>query len=181
MNQSGVNGTNALTQKLQAINEKMQGQPLVTALQAGGTILVSATKKNIKDEELIVTRNLSRSIHEEVEQQGATMASLLVGTNVEYAAIHEFGGTIRPKSKKYLAIPVGSLKGSPTEHTLKLRKTRGGKLVMVDDSGTVQYVLKESVEIPAQPYLRPAFDEHKDEVVAAVGDEFKRQIMKAVE
>lgn len=30
-----------------------------------------------------------------------------VGTNVIYSAIHNFGGTIRPKRAKYLAIPVG--------------------------------------------------------------------------
>jgi hypothetical protein len=52
---------------------------------------------------------------------------------------------------------------------------------MVDDSGRVQYVLKTSVTVPAQPYMRPAFDEHKQDAIDDMGRAFKALVMKAAE
>ena len=109
------------------------------------------------------------------------MLQVIIGTAIEYAAIHEFGGTIVPKRARYLAIPVGSYTGSPLEHgDLQMRETRGGNLVMVDGAGNVQYVLKTSVTIPARPYLRPAADEHQDEVAREMSEAFQDVIMNAV-
>ena len=54
---------------------------------------------------------------------------LHIGTNLVYAAIHEFGGVITPKKAKALSFEIG------------------GELIFA-----------KSVHIPARPYLRPAFD-----------------------
>lgn len=175
-----VIGKEALIRKFRAMKEVAQGLTLARTVQAGSKPILNAAKSNIKAQGLIKTRTLSRSIHEEVSMQGSSVAKAEIGTNLEYAAIHEFGGVVRPKTAKYLAVPVGNYKGSPRKHPrLKLRKTAGGTLVMVDGSGRVQYVLKKSVEVPAQPYLRPAFDEHKDEAVEDMGRAFKALVMKA--
>ncbi|MCL4528667.1 MAG: HK97 gp10 family phage protein [Chloroflexi bacterium] len=176
-----VIGKEELFAKFQALTEEMQGRSLIAAALAGATVIVNAAKNNIKDEGLIRTRNLSRSIHSEVGASSPTMASVDVGTNVEYAAIHEFGGTITAKKSKYLAIPVGTYTGSPRDHEdLKPRKSANG-WVLLDASGAIQYVLKTSVQIPAQPYLRPAMDEHQDQAVNAMASAFKQAINKAVE
>jgi phage gpG-like protein len=58
-------------------------------------------------------------------------AEVRAGSNVVYAAIHEFGGTITPKTGKYLRF-----------------KNQDGREVFV-----------RSVEIPARPYVKPSIEE----------------------
>lgn len=176
-NNSGVFGKEELIAKFRALSETMQGEALVNIVKAGGSVVVNAAKENIKKQGLMRTRNLSRSVHQEVAESTNERAAVEVGTNVEYAALHEFGGTVQAKSSKYLAIPVGSYHGSPRKHTgLQVRKTAGGNLVMVDGGGTVQYVLKQSVTVPARPYMRPAADEHHGEIETAMTKAFIAQI-----
>jgi HK97 gp10 family phage protein len=175
-----VIGKEELIRKFRSMSEAAQGASLVTVVHAGGLVILDAAKDNIKDQELMLTRNLSRSLHKEVTERSKDRAAVEIGTNVEYAAIHEFGGTIKAKSAKYLSIPVGSYTGSPRKYSdLRLRKTGNGNLVLVDAGNKVQYVLKSSVEIPARPYLRPALDEHGDDAQKEMGDVFKELILKA--
>lgn len=178
--QSGVFGTEELLVKLRQLTQEVQGEALVNTVQAGGTVVVNAAKENIRKQGLIRTRTLSRSVHQEVTEETDDHAAVDVGTDLEYAAVHEFGGTIQAKSGKYLAIPVGSYTGSPRKHgDLKLRKTAAGNLVMLDPSGIVQYVLKRSVEIPARPYMRPAADENNEKVKEVMARSWQKQIEQA--
>lgn len=180
MTDSVVIGKEELARKFRSMSEAAQGASLVSVVRAGGLIILDAAKDNVKDQGLIRTRTLSRSLHEEVVEQSKDQAAVEIGTNLEYAAIHEFGGTIKPKSAKYLAIPVGSYTGSPRKYgDLRVRKTASGNLVLVDAGNKVQYVLKSSVEIPARPYLRPALDEHGDEAQKEMGETFKELVLKA--
>jgi len=182
MTEDIVIGKEALVRKFQALSDVAQGMTLANTARVGGLVILNAARDNIKKQGLIRTRTLSRSLHDEISMQGKDVAVDEIGTDLEYGAIHEFGGTIRPKNAKYLAIPVGSYKDSPRKHPgLKLRKTRNGNLVLVSPSGQVQYVLKSSVEIPARPYLRPAIDEHGEEAVQEMGAAFAKLVMKAVE
>jgi HK97 gp10 family phage protein len=175
-----VIGKEALIRKFRKMSEAAQGMTLARVVQAGAMPIANAAKINIKDQGLIRTRFLSRSIHVEVSMQGSSVAVAEVGTNAVHAAIHEFGGVVRAKTTKYLAIPVGNYRGSPRKHPgLKLRKTAGGNLIMVDGSGRVQYVLKTSVTVPAQPYMRPGFDEHKQEAIDDMGRAFAAIVTKA--
>lgn len=176
-----VMGTENLISKLRGLSAAVKGSALLHAVQAGGLVLQNGIKDRIKAVKLIRTRTLSRSIHME---SAATdeQATLTIGTNLEYAAIHEFGGTVRAKRGKYLAIPVGSYRDSPTKHPrLKARKTSGGNLVLVSEGGQVQYVLKKSVDIPARPYMRPAYDELHDRAAKKTADAFKKLIDQAVQ
>lgn len=182
MAKSGVIGQEELTRKFQQLSAEVQGEALVNTVQAGGTVIVNATKENIKKQGLIRTRQLSRSVHQEVTERAADHATVDVGTDLEYGPIHEFGGTIQAKSGKYLAIPVGSYSytGSPRKYgDLNVRKTAAGNLVMVDSAGIVQYVLKRSVEIPARPYLRPAADNNHEKVSKEMARTWKKQIEQA--
>ncbi len=71
-----------------------------------------------------------------------TPNSVMVGSRgVIYNAVHEFGATILPKRAKVLH--------------------------WVDKDGNDVFAMRSV--IPARPYLRPAFDEHKDDIVNAIG------------
>lgn len=175
-----VIGTEELVRKFRQMGEAAQGVSLLRAVGAGSQIILRAVKENILKQGLWRTRTLSRSVHREVTERTSTRAAVEIGTNLEYARIHEFGGTITARQGKYLAIPVGSYKGSPRQYgDLRPVKTKGGALILMDATGTAQYVLKRSVEIPTRPYMRPAFDEKKDAAVREVGEVLKNQILEA--
>jgi phage gpG-like protein len=81
---------------------------------------------------------------------------------VPYAAIHEFGGWVKPRNAKYLTIPqdpyfVGK---RAREFDLSVVKTKSGKLFLVQkQTGIFAYLLRrEPVRIPPRPYLRPAME-----------------------
>ena len=173
-------GKEELLAKFKALGEVAGQATLERAVVAGGLVIQNAAKAKVKDNALIKTGNLRRSIHMEMTDANGKSATLEIGTDVEYAAVHEFGGVITPKKGKYLAIPVGNYKDSPLNHkNLRAVKTRAGNLVLMDRDGTVQYVLKTSVTIPAKPYLRPAMDEHQSEAEDEVGKVFKQLIEQA--
>jgi phage gpG-like protein len=95
-----------------------------------------------------------------------------VGTNVVYARMQEYGGTIRPTRSRMLKIPIGKsvrATGTHRESTVPLRLmvTKRGAFLVADRIrkqkkqtlliGTdILYVLKASVRIPARPFIRPA-------------------------
>lgn len=73
----------------------------------------------------------------------ASNSGVEVGTNVLYAAIHQFGGTIRAKTEKGLFIQFGA-RG-------KTAKTRTGKTKSGKWRGEVRRPMQ--VTIPARPFL----------------------------
>ncbi len=68
--------------------------------------------------------------------------AVLVGSNLEYAAIHQFGGTIRPRDKKALAVGGGLV----SSVTIPARPYLG---VSNDDA--------EGIELLVSDYLSSAF------------------------
>jgi HK97 gp10 family phage protein len=75
-----------------------------------------------------------------VKREGRSVLAGVFG--VVYAKIHEFGGVIKARNKPFLAFQV--------------------------DGG--DWVFTKSVTIPARPYMRPACDEHQNEVKEAIID-----------
>lgn len=70
------------------------GDNIMKALLAGGEVVRNHAKLNIQAQELVDTSNLLNSISIQEGSGGKTDATVEIGTNVEYAAIHEFGGAI---------------------------------------------------------------------------------------
>lgn len=105
---------------------------------------------------LSLTRRLRNSITSAYSGTTAT-----VGTNVVYAAIHQFGGTIRAKKGPFLAIPISDQArsaGSPRNfpQALEVWQTVKGQFVLGTRDGkgeTVHYLLRASVTMPARPFL----------------------------
>lgn len=92
-------------------------------------------------EEVISTSQKDYLRGQALNRQSGTLANSLtyrllndwtaqVGTNVAYAAIHEYGGIIRPKSEDYLHFQVNG-----------------------------NWVKTKEVHMPERPYLRPALDD----------------------
>lgn len=84
----------------------------------------------------VKTGTLRRSIHSETAEKTDKRVSVLVGTDLEYAAIHEFGGEIRPRNARALVFEIDG-----------------------------EVVVTQRVTMPARPYLRPAYDAQRDEAV----------------
>lgn len=118
----------------------------------------------------VVSGDLRRSFqHRESGEDLSNLESHLYTTS-KYAAIHEFGGTIRPKNAKMLAIPIKGgpatrASGEPLYHS-PLRSTlpqtldffvdeRGtGRFFLIDETGQAWFRLVPSVKIPARMRFR---------------------------
>lgn len=99
---------------------------------------------------------------------------------VPYAAIHEYGGTIVPKTAGALTIPTSEnrrpdgLPRVPTNRLSSRAFARNGILFDVDGTGNSQrltpmFILKDSVTIPARPYLAPALAAKREEILKEFG------------
>lgn len=164
-----VVGVHELQANIAAQIARLSGAQARKALMQGGLLVERRAKQNIRRHHLIDTGALRDSITAEPVSDHLVE----IGTAQVYAAIHEFGGTIRPKNSKYLAIPLtGAAKGVPGPRdypgTLRFIPGQGGG-VLVDEAGDAQYALRTSVTIRARPYLRPAIDENPGEIEAVIG------------
>jgi phage gpG-like protein len=122
------------------------------------------------------TGTLARSI--EIDEATPEVPVAHVGSNLAYARILEYGGTIRPKHAKALSIPVNAqarkLRSPRHNSRLFMVKPRGGPPLLVKQIGgkksrtEVWFVLKKSVTIAARPYLRPAFENMRGAIQALV-------------
>ena len=83
-----------LDNKFKAVAAAASGDNIVKALLAGGDVVRNHARLNIQAQELVDTSNLLNSISVQEGSGGKTDATVEIGTNVEYGAIHEFGGPI---------------------------------------------------------------------------------------
>jgi phage gpG-like protein len=166
---TSVVGVHELQQTIAAQISRLSGSDARKALMQGGMLVERRAKQNVRKQHLIDTGDLRDSI----EAEPVSDHLVQIGTAQVYAAIHEFGGVIRPKSSKYLAIPLTSAaKGvpGPRDYPGTLRFVPGNNGgVLVDEAGDAQYALRTSVTIPARPYLRPAIDENPQEIEDVIG------------
>lgn len=122
----------AVMAKLHTLTEFAKKQTAERALMAGGLNIQNAAKQKAPK----LTGTLSRSIHMEAVEKPGKLAAIKIGTDVKYAAIHEFGGVIVPKDAKQLHFVING-----------------------------EDVFAKAVHMPAHPYLRPAMDEQKGNAV----------------
>jgi HK97 gp10 family phage protein len=83
-----------LDDRFKAVIAAASGDNIMKALLAGGEVVRNHAKLNIQAQELVDTSNLLNSISVQEGSFGKSDATVEIGTNVEYAAIHEFGGAI---------------------------------------------------------------------------------------
>jgi phage gpG-like protein len=133
------------------------------------------------------------SIAASVTVSGDTMDSLMgsIGSNVPYAAIQEFGGTIHAKNAKFLCIPLpaaldGSglpIMSSPRDWPNTFVATsKAGNLIIFQKRGTSimpLYVLKSSVVIPPRLGLKSTLDAGVGYFVARAADAIVKSMQGA--
>jgi phage gpG-like protein len=158
-----IRGLDELMAKFARLDDLARGRLLRDAVEAAALVVLNAATSLVPRK----TSNLMRSLHVEVEEADGQVTAE-IGTDVVYAAIQEYGGTITPKTSKFLSIPlteVAKAAISPRNYAGELRfvgHNNGG--VLVDEAGAAQYALVTSVTIPAKPYLRPALDNNVEAV-----------------
>jgi phage gpG-like protein len=140
-----VVGVQTFSRNIHKLMAVVSGPGIDRALMQGGFVVERSAKENIRSQHLIDTGNLRSSIRTVLFRHG----QVIVGTNVVYAAIHEFGGTITPKNAKWLVFKIGD-----------------------------QWVMTDSVDIPARPYLRPALDKNRRNVVKKVRETLNHEVMR---
>lgn len=128
--------TNDIAKMLTKVSDDIVTKASEQALVAGGHVVEAHAKINLQGHGLHKTGQLGNSI----QVYDPSPESVLVGSRgVIYAAVHEFGATIRPKRAKVLHWMEGD-----------------------------EHVFAKQVVIPPRPYLRPAIDENKQEVLNAM-------------
>jgi HK97 gp10 family phage protein len=165
------------------VKSSVNGEGLVKIIKAGGNTLLAFARINVnKSFSKEATGALQESIQLKVTAQNANSAKCQVGPTMIYGRIQELGGTIKAINSSFLTIPVtGAAKAAGSSRGMDLKpimnKSRSSG-VLVDKAGTVHFVLKSQVTLPARPYLRPAFDEHKSDIKKAMAQTFKELIKK---
>lgn len=121
------------------ISRRVQNDGGRITLNKSAALVNSIFRRNTNDEAVVFTRN-------------------------PYAAIHQFGGVIRPKNAKALTIPIApEAEGKrasdfPRKQTLLLLREGKAPLIvlkMPDNTIKPLFVLLKSVRIPARPFMEP--------------------------
>jgi HK97 gp10 family phage protein len=87
-----------------------------------------------------------------------------VGTKVKYAAIHEFGGEIRPVRAKALFVPL----------------REGVEPGQSDLVFGVDFILTQLVKMPKRPYMQPSIPETAPMLRRILGEKFFMEIKDAL-
>jgi phage gpG-like protein len=135
------------------VQNALSGEALLALARIGGGVIQIFARMNASAGRPglnVVTGALVNSIQVFDGESSETRAEVEVGPTVEYGAIHEFGGVIMPVFAKMLS--------------------------WVDNGVRI---FAKMVQIPARPYMRPAVDEHQEDILNAVAIEAKNQIEKA--
>jgi len=136
---------------LKRIGNAARCDALGRAAMAGGFGIEGYAKINANEQfSAAATNNLAGSIQTVLDKASGTSAEVSVGPSVVYGRIQELGGWIKPVSKKFLHFFIDGVE-----------------------------VFTKSVYIPPRPYLRPAADEHHDDIVKGVKASLAADIAKA--
>ena len=137
-----------LAAQLRQLADEVAGENLKAAVQLGA----SPIQNSAKEKAPYKAGHLHRTIHTETKLLSPRAAEATIGTDLIYAGIQEFGGTIKAKNAPYLVF-----------------RTEDGRWHRV-----------KSVTLPARPYMRPAFDTEKENAVAEIGSALKALLAKVV-
>lgn len=122
--------------KLKAVDDQVRGTVLLTGAQAGAFAAIGFIKLNMDKVLARRSGNLIGSVTIDEKYSSAHRAWVTFGPHTVYAAIHEFGGIIRPTNGPYLVFEVDG-----------------------------QLIFTKVVQMPARPYLRPAMEDHQNDII----------------
>ena len=137
------------------IKQALRKDVLKKAALAGGEVIRNNAKLNIRSTFSAKSKGgagLAGSMVVELVKSTDANAEVDVGPTKIYGRIQELGGIIKPVYKKMLS--------------------------WIGDDG--KRIFAHQVRIPPRPYLRPALDEHKDEIKDAVGYQIEQGIKNSM-
>lgn len=167
-----------------SLDEIQKGLPgaLRRGVMKAAQIFEGAVRRTIYDTFKGRTGGLARSFRSALVYSEKTRAGAVVGSDSPYAEIQNDGGPIRPRTVRYLAIPVGKTRNKaiapwPRDRSdLVLIKSKKGNLLLakVSKKGKIdpQYVLKPSVELKGRRYLERALESS----LAEISDKTKAEV-----
>jgi phage gpG-like protein len=166
--------------------EKINQLPQVVYKDMGETILTvtllveAAAKANVK-KNFKGIGTLADSITHKILKVAGLAVTGVVGTNLAYAAIHEFGGTITPKNANWLTIPFAGVKGRARDYdNTFFAWSKNKHLILFQRVGKDEviplFVLVKESEVPARPYLNPALEQNREIITQRIGEALKRSL-----
>jgi len=176
-----IEGAERFTKKMRESPQRIH-QGVVRALR----LAVAAVTRDAKLAAPVRSGRLRASIRGRVEEHALLGGSFgIVGTNIIYGRIQELGGEIRPRNVQFLTIPIGAAQTAsgvtrgPARsfpNTLVLR-SRAGKLLIMQRAGRgglrPLFVLVRRVQLSPNPYLGPALEGNRRNLVQWFGREVK--------
>lgn len=115
-----------------------------------------------------------------VTETANSVVGELSSAGVPYAAIHEFGGVIKAKDKK-LTFPTLNNQRPDGSAKISLQSIFASKNYFITKNGTLMqkaggksaptpmFLFRDSVTIPAKPYIRPALAASQDTILKNFG------------
>lgn len=137
------------------VRAAIRGEALEKALLAGGQVIEANARVNttrVFSSESTGGAGLGGSIITVPVKSSGNSARVHVGPTKVYGKIQELGGVIKAVHAKMLS--------------------------WVNEAG--ERIFANAVHIPARPYLRPAVDEHKDEIEQAISHQIRKDIEAAL-
>lgn len=173
-----VEGMDKLLKKLDQLTpeiKKTVGREILTA-----TLLIEQSAKQNIARNFHGKGTLAASVKHRLEKFGGLSLAGVVYSNLVYAAIHEFGGTVTPKDAKWLTIPFEGVQGRAMDYQdTFFAKTASGNLVLFQKRGGEAiplFLLVKKAEIPARPWLNPALENNREAVTTIIGDAVKEAL-----
>lgn len=182
-------------------NAAILAAQIMTGLERGMDDVGRTLTQRARNKAPVDTGRLARSIHWSSPFMAGPLAmGVTVGTNVVYAAAHEFGSGIHaedPAKRELIKIEAGFWTGKSKKKALKFHwpgherpiyQTRiqsiGGEFrpYKVQTGTTDEYVLRYVLHpgVPAHPYLRPALKEVGPMVPRLVMVRIRREMARPV-
>lgn len=126
--------------------------------RAGRTVASHGLGQNILQRTGRLFASVTRLRGDAMAVRTISRKSLTYGTNLPQAPLLNFGGTIRPKSTKYLAIPMPGVEGRPRQYnnTFVQMSKKGNKIIFQNlGDGKIRplFWLRTSVTIPSREFL----------------------------
>lgn len=148
------------------------------------TLMVEADAKKRVKENFKGVGTLAASITHKILKVSGFPVSGQVGSKLAYAAIHEFGGTIEPKTAKWLTIPFEGVKGRARDYQdtfFRWKKGADGQQLILFQNvkggdPIPLFVLVKRVEIPARPYLNPALKQNEQHITERMNEALRRSL-----
>lgn len=175
-----VEGFKELFKKLDELPKtvfKDMGEAVLSA-----SLAVKASAKENIESNFHGIGTLASSVKHKIIKMGGLAVAGIVGTNLPYASIHEFGGTITPKNVEWLTIPFKGVTGRARDYqNTFFAWTKNNKLVMFQNQGKGTkpkplFVLVKQSQIPARPWLNPALEKNRGHITTMIGSAIKRSL-----